>query len=246
MGDLTMGAMLRFAEGHESLLAFGSSPPFASPETVVAIIDDDESVRRSLIRLIEAAGYQTRAFASAADFLGSVSVEAVSCVISDLLMPELSGLELQESLRSKFPFLAIIFITGHGNIPSSVSAMKAGAVDFLEKPIARKALLEAIGTAVDRTHRMRTTGAELRELKRRYARLTPREQEVLVLVSAGLLNKQVAAQLGAAEKTVKQHRGSIMRKMAAESLADLVMMAYRLGVRPTNADFSLAKGKLSA
>jgi FixJ family two-component response regulator len=122
--------------------------------------------------------------------------------------------------------------------------MKAGAVDFLEKPITQSALLDAIGNAVKRTNRMRTATAEFGQLKRRYEGLTPREREVFVLVSVGLLNKQVAAQLGSAEKTVKQHRGSIMRKMEAESLADLVMMADRLGVRPTSGDFAYAKGKL--
>ena len=197
-------------------------------------------------RSIESAGYRAEALASAADFLKSLLPEAVSCVVSDLLMPGASGLQLQESLQSKVPFLSVIFVTGHGDIPASVTAMKGGAVDFLEKPIRRKALLDAIGSAVERTNRMRTAADEQRALNRRYAGLTPREREVFVLVSAGLLNKQVAAQLAAAEKTVKQHRGSIMRKMQAESLAELVVMADRLGVRPTNADFAQAKGKLSA
>ena len=240
-----MEPILRYGEGHGSLLASRSTSPAASPKTVVALIDDDELVRRSLVRSVEAADYEVLEFASAVDFLESALIDSVSCVVCDLVMPGLSGLELQESIRSKLPFLSIILITGHGNIPASVSAMKAGAVDFLEKPIRRDALLEAIDSAVERSNRMRTATAELNELKRRYERLTPREREVLVLVSAGLLNKQVAAQLGAAEKTVKQHRGSIMRKMQAESLADLVMMADQLGIRPTNADFSQAKGKLS-
>jgi FixJ family two-component response regulator len=239
-----MGA--RFAECHETLLASPSSFSSASPTTVVAVIDDDESIRRSLVRTIEGAGHKAQAFASAADFLGSLSPDAVSCVVSDLLMPGLSGLQLQELLRSKFPFLSIIFLTGYGDIPAGVTAMKAGAVDFLEKPIKRSALLQAIACAVERTSKLRTVSAEIEKLKVHYERLTPREREVFVLVSAGLQNKQVAAELGAAEKTVKQHRGSIMRKMAAESLADLVMMADRLGLRPTNDDFAQAKGKLSA
>jgi FixJ family two-component response regulator len=218
----------------------------SSPKTVVAVIDDDESIRRSLVRSIESAGYRAEAFASGVDFLENLIPEAVCCVVSDLLMPGVSGLQLQESLRSKIPFLSMIFVTGHGDISASVSAMKGGAVDFLEKPIGRKALLDAIGSAIERTKRMRTAAGELHELKRRYGVLTPRERQVFVLVAAGLLNKQVAAQLAAAEKTVKQHRGSIMRKMRAESLADLVVMADRLGVRPTNADFAQAKGKLSA
>lgn len=241
-----MGAIARFAQDHQGALACENPRSSTSSGIVVAVIDDDESIRRSLVRSIEAAGYIVEAYASAADFLASVVVEVVSCVVCDLLMPGVNGLQLQDLLRGNFPFLSIIFVTGHGDIPASVSAMKAGAVDFLEKPIKRSALLEAIGNAVERTKRMRTEVEETGELKRQYERLTPREREVFVLVSAGLLNKQVAAQLGAAEKTVKQHRGSIMRKMKAESLADLVMMANRLGLRPTNANFAQAKGKLLA
>jgi FixJ family two-component response regulator len=236
----------RFAKGYETLLAARSSPSSLPPKVVVAVIDDEESIRRSLVRTIRAAGFQVEAFASASDFLESMLPEIASCVVCDLLLPGLSGLQLQESLQSKLPSLSIVFITGYGDIPASVSAMKAGAVDFLEKPVRRNALLRAIVNAVERTNRMRTAGTELSELKKRYQTLTPREREVFVLVAAGLLNKQVAAQLGAAEKTVKQHRGTIMRKMAAESLADLVMMADRLGVRPANADFSKAKGKVPA
>jgi FixJ family two-component response regulator len=236
----------RFGEARESLPAHQNGFSSILPRTVVAVVDDDESTRRSLVRSIEGAGYKTEAFASAAEFLENLLPEAVSCVVCDLLMPGLSGLALQESLRSRVPFLSVIFITGHGDISAGVTAMKAGAVDFFEKPLRRDALLDAIRSAVERTDRMRTAGAELCEVKKRYDRLTPREREVLALVSAGLMNKQVAAQLGAAEKTVKQHRGNIMRKMEAESLADLVMMADRLGVRPANTDFSRAKGRLLA
>jgi len=234
----------RFTAGSESLLVVGRKLSSGSPETIVAVIDDDQAIRRSLVRSIEASGYQVEAFASATEFLEGSASERVSCVICDLLMPGMSGLQLQELLRSHTSFLSIIFVTGHGDIPTSVSAMKAGAVDFLEKPIRRSALLHAIDNAVERTNRMRTEAGEIGELKRRYERLTPREREVFVLVSAGLLNKQVGAQLGAAEKTVKQHRGSIMSKMKAESLADLVMMANRLALRPTNANYAQAKGKL--
>jgi FixJ family two-component response regulator len=239
-----MEAAHRFTRGCEKLLVSGGTLPSTSPEALVAIIDDDQAIRRSLVRSIEAAGYKVEAFASAAEFLDSAAPESVACVVCDLLMPGMSGLQLQELLGSHTPFLSIIFVTGHGDIPASVSAMKAGAIDFLEKPIRRSALLHAIGNAVERTNRMRTEAGEIGELRRRYEGLTPREREVFVLVSAGLLNKQVAAQLGAAEKTVKQHRGSIMRKMRAESLADLVMMANRLSLRPTNANFAQATGKL--
>jgi FixJ family two-component response regulator len=235
-----------FGKGNESSVASHNGCSSVSPQPIVAVIDDDESFRRSLVRSIQTAGYQVDAFPSAMEFLESVRPDHASCAVSDLAMPGLSGLEFQELLIRKIPFLSIVFVTGHGDIPAGVSAMKAGAVDFLEKPIQRNALLQAIGCAVERTKRMRTAAGEQRALSRRYEGLTPREREVFVLVSAGLLNKQVAAQLGAAEKTVKQHRGSIMRKMRAESLAELVVMADRLGVRPTNSDFAHAKGKLSA
>jgi FixJ family two-component response regulator len=240
-----MGAIPRFVETHQRLVAARSNVSSTSSRTVVAVIDDDESIRKSLVRSIQAAGYRVEAFACAADFLESLVPEIASCVVSDLRMPEVNGLELQELLRSKIPSLSLLFLTGHGDIPATVTAMKAGAVDFLEKPLRRHLLLDAIACAVDRTNQSRTAATETDELKIRYGRLTPREREVFALVCAGLLNKQVAAQLGAAEKTVKQHRGSIMRKMEAESLADLVLMAERLGARPTGADFAKAKGKLS-
>lgn len=208
----------------------------------VAVIDDDESIRRSLPRLLTSKGYQVHAFGSAREFLSSPEVDAVSCVISDLKMPDLDGLEFQEALSAQRPDLSFVFITGHGDIPASVLAMKAGAVDFLEKPIKGDELIEAIRHAIERTDRLRTAGAETVQLKARYERLTPREREVFALVAAGLLNKQIGAELGAAEKTIKQHRGRIMQKMEAGSLADLVVMATALGVRPIGVDFSKAKG----
>jgi FixJ family two-component response regulator len=215
-----------------------------SPKSIVAVIDDDQSVRKSLVRSIQAAGYQVEAFGCATEFLGSLVPEVASCVVCDLRMPGINGLQLQEVLRSKTPFLSLVFVTGHGDILASVSAMKAGAVDFLEKPIRRSPLLKAIASAVERTGNRRNADAEIGKLRMQYERLTPRERQVFVLVSAGLLNKQVATQLGAAEKTVKQHRGSIMRKIQAESLADLVLMAERLGVRPSGVNFAEAKGKI--
>jgi len=143
------------------------------------------------------------------------------------------------------PYISILFVTGYGEVPESVSAMKAGAVDFLEKPVKGAVLLEAIHRAAACSRELKAGATELGELRRRFERLTPREREVLVLVSAGLLNKQVAAELGSSLKTIKQHRGSVMKKMDAESAADLIIMAERLGVRPEGADFSRAKGRLS-
>ena len=215
-----------------------------SPKPIVALIDDEECFRKSLVRSIQAAGYKVEAFASAADFLGSSVCEVVSCVVSDLRLPGINGLELQQMLLSKSAFLSVLFLTGRGDILACVSAMKAGAIDFLEKPIQRKVLLGKIEYAIELTNKSRTAAAKIDKLKIKYGRLTPREREVFALVSVGLLNKQVAAQLRASEKTVKQHRGTIMRKMEADSFADLVLMADRIGVRPVNAGFAEAKGKL--
>ena len=231
-------------KGDESILASHGGRLSVASKPVVALIDDEESVRKSLVRLIQAADHRVAAFASALEFLESVVPEVASCVVLDLRMPGLNSIQLQELLHGKIPFLSIVFVTGHGDLPASVSAMKAGAVDFLEKPVRRDVLLEAIRCAVERTNRLRMEAAAIGKLKVQYERLTPREREVFALVSAGLLNKQVAAQLGTAEKTVKQHRGSIMRKIEAESLVDLVLMAERLGVRPTGASFGEAKGRL--
>jgi FixJ family two-component response regulator len=215
-----------------------------SERTIVAIIDDEESVRKSLARTLQAKGLQVLAFPSAQEFLDSPQSRIVSCVVSDLRMPGLDGLGFQQMLRTKLPHLSMVFITGYGDIPASVTAMKAGAVDFLEKPVKGAALLDAICRATERSRNLHAANAALVSLKIRYATLTPRECEVFSLVATGLLNKQVAAQLGVAEKTIKQHRGHVMDKMAAESLAELVVMAERLGVRSSGADFSRARGKL--
>lgn len=212
----------------------------------VAVIDDDESIRKALVRALATAGMKVLAFSSAREFLAVAESERVSCVVSDLRMPDIDGLQLQAALAERMPQVAIVFLTGHGDIPSSVEAMKSGAVDFLEKPVKRAKLLTAIAQAMQRTHRAEANVAELNALKRRYAELTPRERQVFALVAAGLLNKQVAAELGAAEKTIKQHRGVVMDKMRAASLADLVLMADHLGIRPSGMDFSAAKGLIRA
>jgi FixJ family two-component response regulator len=211
---------------------------------IVAIIDDDESIRRALVRTLRAAGLEVLAFSSAQDFLASAEIEHVSCVLSDLRMPQIDGLHLQTALVERMPHVGVVFVTGHGDVLSSVRAMKSGAVDFLEKPVKRADLLEAIARATQRTRRAEEEARGLNSLKRRYAKLTPRERQVFALVAAGLLNKQIAGELGNAEKTTKQHRGVVMDKMRAESLADLVLMADRLGVRPSHRDFSRAKGML--
>lgn len=210
----------------------------------IAVIDDDGSIRRSLARMLGAAGLEPLVYSSAKEFLDAAESASVSCVISDLKMPEVDGLDLQRALSTRLPHLSMVFITGHGDVPASVTAMKAGAVDFLEKPVRGSALLEAINRGVERSRGLLDAATEIRALKIRYARLTPREREVFALVAAGLLNKQVAAELGASEKTIKQHRGRAVAKMEAESLAELVLMAERLGVRRSGADFSRAKGKL--
>jgi FixJ family two-component response regulator len=211
----------------------------------VAIIDDEESVRKSLVRMLQARGFQALAFPSAQEFLESPQSKIVSCVVSDLRMPGLDGHGLQRMLRARLPHLSIVFLTGHADIPASVTAMKAGAVDFLEKPVNGAALIDAIHRASERSFNSRAANAEIDALNSRYQTLTPREREVFSLVTAGLLNKQVAAELGVAEKTIKQHRGQVMDKMAAQSLAGLVLMAQRLGIRPSGTDFARARGKLT-
>jgi FixJ family two-component response regulator len=215
-------------------------------QEIVAVIDDDASVRRALVRMLGTVGMEVLPFSSAQDFFAAPESQRVSCVISDLRMPGVNGLMLQGVLAERMPQLGIVFLTGHADVSSSVRAMKSGAIDFLEKPVRRADLVEAIARATRQTHRAEAEAVDLNSLKHRYEKLTPRERQVFALVAAGLLNKQVAAELGSAEKTIKQHRGVVMVKMKAESLADLVMMAERLGVRPSHADFSRAKGRIGA
>ena len=198
---------------------------------IVFVVDDDVSVRESLELLIRAAGWQPETFASALEFQSRPRPTVPCCLVLDVTLPGLSGLELQQRLveRTDMP---IIFITGHGNVPMSVQAMKAGAVEFLTKPFTNDVLLDAIGGAIKRSRTAVRQEAELRVLRSAYASLTPREREVMALVVSGLLNKQVGGELGISEITVKAHRGQVMRKMKADSLPQLVTMAARLGLRP--------------
>ena len=200
-------------------------------DAIVAIVDDDPSVRRGLQRLIRSAGWKVETFASAQEFLDRPLAISPNCLVLDLQLPGLSGLDLQQRMADLGLDIPVVFLTGQGNIPASVKAMKAGAIEFLTKPVDEQNLLKAIQEAVQRDRRTRQQQTEMHELRRRYESLTAREREVMQLVISGLLNKQIAGELTITEDTVKFHRGHVMRKMCAESLADLVRMAENLGVR---------------
>ena len=201
------------------------------PKTpVVFVVDDDVSVRESLEHLIRSAGWEPQLFASGGEFIASARVPAPSCLVLDVCLPDLSGLELQERLAAEHMAIPCIFITGHGDVPTTVRAMKAGAVDFLTKPCGDDVLLTAIRHALEQSRLTLDQEAELRDLRSCYAALSRREREVMALVVSGLLNKQVGARLGISEITVKAHRGRVMRKMKANSLPDLVTMAAKLEV----------------
>ena len=200
-------------------------------DALIAIVDDDPSVRRGLQRLIRSAGWKVETFASAQEFLARPSGISPSCLVLDLQLPGLSGLDLQQRMADLGLDIPVVFLTGQGNIPASVKAMKAGAIEFLTKPVDEQNLLKAIEEAIERDRRTRQQQTEMHELRRRYESLTAREQEVMQLVISGLLNKQIAGELTITEDTVKFHRGHVMRKMCADSLADLVRMAENLGVR---------------
>lgn len=200
-------------------------------DPVVFVVDDDVSVRESLELLILSAGLHPETFATAEDFLGSSRTDGPSCLVLDVSLPDLNGLDLQKRVDDRTD-MPIIFITGHGDVPTSVQAMKAGAAEFLTKPFSDDVLLEAIGQAIDRSLAARALEAELRTLRGRHASLTPREREIMAFVVSGLLNKQIASELGISEITVKAHRGRVMRKMHVDSLAELVRAAAALGVSP--------------
>jgi FixJ family two-component response regulator len=200
-------------------------------DAIIAIVDDDPSVREGLSSLIRSVGLRVETFGSAQEFLARPGAEAPSCLVLDLQLPGLSGLDLQKRMAEVKLEIPIVFLTGHGNIPASVRAIKAGAVEFLTKPFDEQELLEAIKAAMERDRRNRQQHADIRELRDRYESLTAREQEIMQQVISGLLNKQIAAELNITEFTVKIHRGHVMRKMHADSLADLVRMAGELGIR---------------
>ena len=200
------------------------------PEPIVFVVDDDRSMRASTERLVRSIGYAVQTFASARDFLAAPRPQGPACLVLDVRLPGLSGLDLQRELIESGTQIPIIFMTGHGDIPMTVHAMKAGAVEFLTKPFRPRDLLAAIRAAIDGDRTARAAGREVEQLRERYARLTPREREVMALVVAGLLNKQIAGELVTAERTIKFHRAHIMEKMEAESLADLVHMADQLGI----------------
>ena len=205
-------------------------PPMLDVTPIVFVVDDDISVRESLELLIRSARWRPEIFASADEFLAQPPATTPNCLVLDVSLPGLNGLELQTLVAAERPEMPIIFITGFGDVPMTVKAMKAGAVEFLTKPFRDDELLSAIGQAIDRSRTTLSGEADLRSLRDRYALLSGRERQVMELVVAGLLNKRVAGELGISEITVKAHRGRVMHKMQADSLADLVNMGAKLGV----------------
>ena len=197
-------------------------------DPIVFIVDDDDSVRKALTRLINSVGLNVETFASADDFLKRESHDGPACLVLDIRMPGLSGLDLQDELVAAGRAFPIIFISGHGNIPISVRAMKAGAVDFIEKPFEDQALLDAINHSLKKDRQTKLEQAELREIQQLVDSLTPREREVFTLVVSGKLNKQIAFELGTTERTIKAHRARVMKKMQAKSLADLIRLAEKV------------------
>ena len=205
--------------------------PISASEPLVFIVEDDESMRRALSNLFQSVGLEAEVFASAAEMLQSKLPDVASCLVLDIRLPGLSGLDFQAELAKANIHIPIIFMTGHGDIPMSVRAMKGGAVDFLTKPFRDQDMLDAVAVAIERDRKRREAYKIVANLQTHFETLTPREREILALVSSGLMNKQIAAELGLAEITVKIHRGHVMKKMDAKSLADLLRKAETLGIR---------------
>jgi FixJ family two-component response regulator len=212
-----------------------SHQPAGAREPLVFIVEDDESIRRALNNLFQSVGLEVELFGSASEMLQSKLPDVASCLVLDIRLPGLSGLDFQAELAKANIHIPIIFMTGHGDIPMSVRAMKGGAVDFLTKPFRDQDMLDAVTVAIERDRKRREADKIVAGLQTHFETLTPREREILALVSSGLMNKQIAAELGLAEITVKIHRGHIMKKMGARSLADLVRRAETLGIRRTKA-----------
>ena len=210
-----------------------SHEPASAKEPIVFVIDDDESMRRALTNLFQSVGLKVEVFGSAPEMLRSKLPDVASCLVLDIRLPGLSGLDFQTELAKANIHIPIIFMTGHGDIPMTVRAMKGGAVDFLTKPFRDQDMLDAVVTAIERDRKRREVEKVVANLNALFGTLTSREREILALVAAGLMNKQIAAELGLAEITVKIHRGHIMKKMGARSLADLVRKAETLGIHRT-------------
>jgi FixJ family two-component response regulator len=209
----------------------GTTTPDGKP--TVLVVEDDESLRRALSNLFQSVGLEVRLFGSAADMLQSKLPGTASCLVLDVRLPGLSGLDFQTELAKANVHIPIIFMSGHGDVPMTVRAMKGGAVDFLTKPFRDQDMLDAVGAAIERDRKRREAETLVSDLQARFETLTPREKEIFAFVSSGLMNKQIAAELGLAEITVKIHRGHITRKMGAKSLAELVRQAEALGISRT-------------
>jgi len=210
-----------------------SHAPASVKEPIVFVVEDDESMRRALSNLFQSVGLEVELFGSASEMLKSKLPDVASCLVLDIRLPGLSGLDFQTELAKANIRIPIIFMTGHGDIPMTVRAMKGGAVDFLTKPFRDQEMLDGVVMAIDRDRKRREADKIVANLQTLFETLTPREREILALVSSGLMNKQTAAEIGLAEITVKIHRGHIMKKMGARSLADLIRMAETLGIRRT-------------
>jgi RNA polymerase sigma factor (sigma-70 family) len=204
----------------------------SNPSSVVFVVDDDESLRRSLERLLRVSGYTVQSFPSAAAFLEQPEPDCPSCLLLDIRMPELTGLDLQQAINQERPALSVMLMTGFADMESCILGMKAGAADFLLKPFDDDQLLDAVAAALAKSQETRQSRAEYQELRQRFDLLTPRERQVFELVSEGLLNKQIAGRLGTREGTVKLHRANLIRKLQAHSVSDLVRMADRLRLEP--------------